>query len=379
MKDKSFFKENDGMYIRPRLLPASAWPGHIPFAAWLMHAIRPKIFVELGTYRGASYFSICQAVHEAQLDTKCYAVDLWSGDEHTGTYGEDIFACVEQHHQENYASFSHLMRMSFDEASRAFDPGSVDILHIDGLHTYEAVKHDFETWLPKMATNGVVMFHDTMVRGADFGVWKFWEEISERYPAFEFTHSHGLGVIQIGCDESPLDPLTGASELGKSLLRRKFEYLGDLVSARFTMSQLRKEIFDHCNHINVLQASQLRNSELISQLRGDVERADEKYKQSEKSALVKASEIESLKEDSTNLGASLSAVVLDRDALQERLKHADANTSRLEASLEDERAANESMRSLYSELESRVALDNSQWVRQFFKRMLGASRNDRAV
>src|SRR5579871_6951522 len=50
------------------LLPAdhlhteSAWNQHIPFAFWLVQAHAPSIFVELGTFRGTSYFSFCQAV-----------------------------------------------------------------------------------------------------------------------------------------------------------------------------------------------------------------------------------------------------------------------------------------------------------------------------
>src|SRR6266478_8516861 len=48
------------------LLPAdhlhaeSAWNQHIPFAFWLVQVLAPSMFVELGTFRGTSYFSFCQ-------------------------------------------------------------------------------------------------------------------------------------------------------------------------------------------------------------------------------------------------------------------------------------------------------------------------------
>ncbi len=175
-----------------------SWCGHLPFAAWLIHTLEPKIFVELGTHSGNSYFSFCQAVFEDHLETKCYAVDTWQGDEHAGNYGEEVFDQVNIYNQSHYAGFSRLLRMKFDEAVSYFSDGTIGLLHIDGLHTYETVKHDFETWLPKLAPGAVVLFHDTNVRERGFGVWKLWEELQSLYPNnLEFLHSHGLGVLQI--------------------------------------------------------------------------------------------------------------------------------------------------------------------------------------
>jgi len=175
-----------------------AWVGHMPFAYWLMAECQPRIFVELGTHTGNSYFSFCQAVREKGLNTRCYAVDTWQGDEQAGFYGGDVFERVNQHNESQYKSFSTLYRMTFDEAVVRFQDRSVDLLHIDGLHTYEAVRHDFETWFPKLAPGALVLFHDIKVTHGEFGVWKFWHELREKYPKnMEFRHSHGLGVIRV--------------------------------------------------------------------------------------------------------------------------------------------------------------------------------------
>jgi hypothetical protein len=185
-----------------------SWVGHIPFASWLVQCFRPRVYIELGTHTGNSYFSVCQATKEYQAGTRCYAVDTWQGDAHAKNYGEEVFDMVQKHNADNYADFSKLLRMTFDEALAQFDDGSVDLLHIDGLHTYEAVKHDFESWFPKLAPGAIVMFHDTNVFKEDFGVWKYWAELKEQYPdSLEFKHSFGLGILQISKPDAVNSPL----------------------------------------------------------------------------------------------------------------------------------------------------------------------------
>jgi O-antigen biosynthesis protein len=178
--------------------PPFNWVGHIPFAFWLIEAAKPEVVTELGTHTANSYFAFCQSVHHHHLATQCYAVDSWEGDEHAGYYGNEVYLAVAAHNQQLYSEFSTLMRMNFDEARSSFADGSIDLLHIDGMHSYDTVRHDFETWLPKMSDKGIVLFHDIMVREREFGVWRLWAELSVCYPSLSFDHSCGLGVLFIG-------------------------------------------------------------------------------------------------------------------------------------------------------------------------------------
>ncbi len=220
----------DPLFWRPtRLGVDSAWYGHVPFAQWLVTATRPRCLVELGTHAGVSYAAFCDTVLRGGLDTRCFAIDTWAGDEHAGFYGEDIFEDLRQFHDRNYAGFSQMLRCTFDEALAYMPDGSIDILHIDGRHHYEDVRHDYLTWLPKLSDRAVVLLHDTNARERDFGVWRLWQELREAHPSFEFLHAHGLGILAVGtyAPESvkSLCALDTSAEI--AAIRERFALLGE--------------------------------------------------------------------------------------------------------------------------------------------------------
>jgi hypothetical protein len=226
------------------LVADSAWLEHAPFAFWLTESLRPRTFVELGTHGGFSYFAFCQAVQRLGVEAKCYAIDTWQGDEHSGHYGEQIFDAVKAYNDQHYSAFSDLIRSTFDEASSDFSDGTVDLLHIDGRHFYEDVEHDFETWRPKLSDRAIVLFHDTNVRERGFGVFKLWEKLRNSHPSFEFVHGHGLGVLGVGRESTePLSDLFASSETDTLVsVRASYARLGSAVSTEAKNFLLQHEV-----------------------------------------------------------------------------------------------------------------------------------------
>lgn len=235
----------------------SAWLGHIPFGKFLIGLLRPRVFVELGTHYGHSYFAMCESVKFRNLLTQCFAVDTWEGDQHAGFYDEAVYRAVESRNNSQYAEFSTLLRMTFNEAVSHFGDGSIDLLHIDGLHTYDAVRHDYETWYPKLSNRAVVLFHDINVHDRDFGVWKFWDGIRQNYPHLAFNYSSGLGVLFVGKEQTQ-----GAMRLleewnqptGQQWLRDFFSNMGRSVEIQWTNQHLQRELAERTGSVETLRS-----------------------------------------------------------------------------------------------------------------------------
>ncbi len=231
-----------------RLCAPGSWIGHIPFSFWLIAQTEPRILVELGTHTGNSYFAFCQAVLANRLSTRCYAVDTWEGDEQAGYYGEEVYAEVSHYNDQHYAAFSRLIRSTFASAVNSFADGSIDLLHIDGLHSYEAVKEDFETWRPKLSDRSIVLLHDTNVKQEGFGVWRLWQELSEQYPYVHFEHAKGLGVLFVGIEHpAGIEMIFLKEDKARSTLRIKnfFTALGRSLELDTENKDLRKVIKEY--------------------------------------------------------------------------------------------------------------------------------------
>ena len=288
--------------IHPDRLVESAWIGHVPFAFWLVAAHKPRKLVELGTHNGCSYGAFCQAVAHLELDTACYAVDTWEGDPQAGFYSGVVYEEFRRYHDGRYGSFSRLVRSTFDAAVEHFPDRSIDLLHIDGYHVYDAVKHDYETWLPKLSERGVVLFHDVNVRERDFGAWRLWQELSAGSPHFEFRHSHGLGVLAVGAEiPAALLSLCSAGEHEAVAAREWFARAGRAVEGELTLDRLRSVT--------------LARNELAAALEGAAR---------ERSDLAAA--LESATCERADLAAALQSVIVERD---QALRDADARLSEL--------------------------------------------------
>ena len=162
----------------------SAWKGHRDFANWLVNKLQPTTIVDLGVDYGFSLF--CFA--EPNIG-RVYGIDSFEGDIHAGSH-TDAYETVVNYIQENQYTNIELIKGFFDDVVVNWNK-NIDILHIDGLHTYEAALNDYQQWSKFVPDNGIILMHDTVAFPA--GVGRVYNEIT--LPKLNFPHSAGLGVV----------------------------------------------------------------------------------------------------------------------------------------------------------------------------------------
>jgi glycosyltransferase involved in cell wall biosynthesis/septal ring factor EnvC (AmiA/AmiB activator) len=283
------------------------------------------------------------------METRCYAIDTWKGDAHAGFYGEEVFRDVQNHNDKQYSAFSTLIRSSFDEASRHFRKRSIDLLHIDGRHFYDDVKHDFETWQPKLSSRAVVIFHDTNVRERDFGVFTLWKELCEGRPHFEFFHGHGLGVLGIGSNlpDRILALFAARGNVEASTqIRAAYSRLGSAVTFQVRAEQVRLVAENQVSELNRGLAARDSRISALDQalLERNKERGALQQALAERDARVSA------------LDQALSESSNERGTLQQFLAERDANVSILDQALSESNNARGALQQALAERDAKVSV-----------------------
>ena len=256
----------ESLSLIPRYNAPSSWWEHVPVAHYLVEVLKPSKIIELGTHFGVSYFSFCEAAERYSPQTFIYAIDTWQGDSQAGYYGDKVYERVKNHRDKYHQQRSALIRCRFDQAAERFEKNSIDIIHIDGLHTYEAVKEDYQTWEPMLKEGGSLLFHDWNEREENFGVWKIWEELKKNhsYQCLELPNGHGLGIAT-RMEHKPDWHID--LEANMELIRMKGKLLSQAQENREEIRRLKeelKEIHKHAENLEIMnedKETQLRNAD----------------------------------------------------------------------------------------------------------------------
>ncbi len=165
--------------------------------------IQPKLILEIGTARGGTLYLLSRF-----SSPKAHVISLdLPGGIHGGGYPRfripffKTFASKNQklslirENSHDTSTFTKIIKLLKDH--------KLDLLFIDGDHTYEGVKKDFEMYAPLVKKNGIIAFHDIAVHSPEINCYvdKFWNEIKKDFNFREIfkegdPRSLGIGVIK---------------------------------------------------------------------------------------------------------------------------------------------------------------------------------------
>lgn len=170
----------------------------------IVSTLQPKNTLEIGTYSGGTLFMTCRV---ADPEATVISVDLPGGGFGGGYVWPRKF--VYRKFTKNNQSLHLLRRDSHDANTRDLVRSllanrPLDFLFIDGDHTYDGVRADFETYGPLVRSGGIVAFHDIANHPPELKceVNRFWNEIKLRHRCLEIIKDPlqgwaGIGVLYV--------------------------------------------------------------------------------------------------------------------------------------------------------------------------------------
>ena len=185
--------------------------------------------LEIGTKYGGTFYLWNKLLDAIQEDVygmeptrpvnrgMCISIDMNDGGQHGGISNEEMDK-RDLWFQERFDNVHFIRGDSHSiytqaECARVLHRGEIfgsnsenriDFLFIDGDHTYEGVKMDFEMYSPFVKTGGIIAFHDIVIsdhhHSRNVYVGEFWKELvdSGKYDTFEINSNldwAGIGVI----------------------------------------------------------------------------------------------------------------------------------------------------------------------------------------
>jgi predicted O-methyltransferase YrrM len=168
---------------------------------WLLERVRalqPRVVVEIGADEGGTLFLWTRASAD---NARLVAVDTRPlgrlGRLSSYAVVRRGFARDDQRVDLLFPRDSHDPR-TVEELTRLIAAAPIDFLFIDGDHSYEGVKQDYELYAPLVRDGGIVALHDVGAADAP-GVTQFWSELAETSRSEELVASgYGIGVVHVG-------------------------------------------------------------------------------------------------------------------------------------------------------------------------------------
>lgn len=173
-----------------RILPTQLVPEVRAFLELVKDA-SPHRVLEIGTGLGGTLFLLARVSNETativsvDIGYPFFRTKLYK---EFGTSLQKVYPIIADSHEPTTVT----------RVKELFSERPLDLLFIDGDHSYESAKRDFDTYGNLVAKNGLIAFHDIVPGENSGGVPRLWRELRERYASTEFVQSWNQGGFGIG-------------------------------------------------------------------------------------------------------------------------------------------------------------------------------------
>jgi predicted O-methyltransferase YrrM len=173
----------------------------------ILQASAPKRSLEIGTNYGGTLLLLCTL---SPPDARIISVDLPSG-RFGGGYPRRKIPLFRKF--PTAGQQLHLIRADShapetkERVLRILEGEPLDLLFVDGDHSYAGVQRDFEMYAPLVRSGGIVAFHDIVVHKPDTEcqVVKFWSEIKHHYRHREIIEELNQGSAPFAVTGASMD------------------------------------------------------------------------------------------------------------------------------------------------------------------------------
>jgi len=156
----------------------------------LVHGRELRAVLEIGTERGGTFYAWTRV---ALPDALLISLDWPEAAVQRLASEHELRAMGRERQQIRVVRGDSHLDATWAEVQRILRGRSLDLLFLDGDHSYEGVRRDFELYSPFVRQGGVVVFHDVIAHRPETGceVERFWREIRGGYRWCEFVDPEG--------------------------------------------------------------------------------------------------------------------------------------------------------------------------------------------
>jgi predicted O-methyltransferase YrrM len=172
-------KIDNTIYDNLELLPydCQGWGGTLPIFSELISTVKPRLIIEVGSWKGQSAITMAKTVKELKLDCKIICVDTWLGalefwdwEKHTpernllqkNGYPQIYYQFLSNVVHDNVQDIITPFPNTSSIAARYFKNQKVtaDLIYIDASHDEEDVYLDIQNYIGLLSPHGIIFGDD---------------------------------------------------------------------------------------------------------------------------------------------------------------------------------------------------------------------------